>query len=278
LPIARPLQVRLATAGALIPLIVAAVVLLPAPAFAAFVGVVVCWAAFEWAGLLGLGSVPARASYVGAMAASLALWWRYAGPAWDLPLLMLGSLWWVAVVPVLLRITPLKRRAGVDVGLLPLGLLVLVPPWVALVRLHEAGAQGPWLVMGLLMLIWIADSAAYFVGRQFGRRRLAPALSPGKTWAGVYGALAGAALWGALLAFLLSWPIQGSALLVVLCVAVAAVSIVGDLFESLLKRRRDLKDTGHLLPGHGGMLDRIDSLTAAAPLFVLGFVWLKGVV
>jgi phosphatidate cytidylyltransferase len=182
----------------------------------------------------------------------------------------LAVLWWGGIAILLTRIRQVGRTSGFEPMLIPVGLFVLLPPWIAIVRLHGATADGPWLVVALMMLIWIADSLAFFSGRRWGRRKLAPALSPGKTYAGVYGALLGAAVWGAVLAGLLALPLDRALLLVILCAMVAAVSVVGDLFESLMKRRRGLKDAGRLLPGHGGVLDRIDSMTAAAPLFALG--------
>ena len=125
------------------------------------------------------------------------------------------------------------------------------------------------LLLFLLVLIWIADSGAYFAGSRWGKRKLAPAISPGKSWEGVYGALLGALLCGVLLA----WYYQDSAgavWLIPVCILTVIMSVVGDLFESVLKRKMGMKDSGTLLPGHGGVLDRIDSLTAAAPVFMLG--------
>jgi phosphatidate cytidylyltransferase len=128
----------------------------------------------------------------------------------------------------------------------------------------------------LLLLIWAADTGAYFAGRRWGRHRLAPAISPGKTLEGVWGALAGAVV--VALGFGVWWGLEAvrSAGLVVLSVAVASISIAGDLLESNWKRLADLKDSGTLLPGHGGVLDRIDSMTAAAPFFALGWLWWFG--
>ncbi|WP_462320360.1 phosphatidate cytidylyltransferase, partial [Halochromatium sp.] len=160
--------------------------------------------------------------------------------------------------------------------LLLLGLLVLVAPWLALVQLHQLSVDGPLVALSLLMLIWIADTAAYFGGRRFGRVKLSALLSPGKTRAGVYAGVAAAAVWGAAVAALLGLGATKALLLVLMCILAAVMSVVGDLFESLLKRRRGIKDAGALLPGHGGMLDRIDSLTAAAPIFALGYIWLIG--
>lgn len=275
LPIARPLRQRLITAGVLAPVFALAVLYLPTSYFAAVLGGVVFLAALEWCGLAGLRPARWRWAYAGLVIACLLLSWSTRSAAWHPFLFAIASVWWVGVALVLSRVDHVRRSAGIDTWLLPVGLLVLLPPWIAMVRLHDYGDLGPRLVMALLMLIWIADSAAFFSGSRWGRCKLAPALSPGKTWAGLYGALIGAFLWGLVLVLLLRLSFGKAALLVALCGAAALLSIVGDLFESLLKRRRGLKDTGSILPGHGGVLDRIDSMTAAAPLFALGFHWLE---
>ena len=133
------------------------------------------------------------------------------------------------------------------------------------------------LVLFVLLLVWTADSLAYFVGRCFGQQKLAPVLSPGKTREGVYGALGGALAWGLMLGWGLSLGPGGTLLAAVLCALTVSMSVVGDLYESLLKRRRGVKDSSQLIPGHGGMLDRIDSLTAATPFFAAG-LYLMGVI
>ncbi len=147
------------------------------------------------------------------------------------------------------------------------GVLLLAPMWVALVSLHSKGDE---YFLLLMLLIWGADSGAYFVGRKFGKRKLAPKVSPGKSVEGVLGGIGFALI--VMLAFL---QLQGIASeqyfgYLLLTVVVASVSVLGDLFESLFKRESGMKDSGQILPGHGGVLDRIDSLTAAAPFFLLG--------
>src|SRR5699024_9212938 len=150
------------------------------------------------------------------------------------------------------------------------GILVLIPAWRAIVGLHSLPLVGPEMVLFLFILVWVADSAAYLIGRQFGRARLAPALSPGKTWEGVYGAFAAGLLLLLIGAKVFTfsgrawWGFIGLGLLTL------SFSVVGDLLESLFKRIGAVKDSGRLLPGHGGALDRIDSLVAASPIFVLG--------
>jgi phosphatidate cytidylyltransferase len=153
------------------------------------------------------------------------------------------------------------------------GMVVLLATWVALVELHS---HSPWLVLAAMATVWIADTAAYFSGRRFGRRKLAPSISPNKTWEGVWGAFAAVVLYALVLAMVspsAAIPARlsttGTLAFVACAVLVAAVSIVGDLFESHLKRQAGVKDSGALLPGHGGVLDRVDALLAAMPLAAL---------
>ena len=150
-----------------------------------------------------------------------------------------------------------------------IGWLVLIATWMALVELQ---ARSPALLLAFMAVVWIADTAAYFTGRRFGRRKLAPSISPGKTWEGVWGALSATGAYALLLLALapsagLREPrsIAVAALWLALVLLLTAMSIVGDLFESQLKRQRGVKDSGNLLPGHGGVLDRIDALLAAMP-------------
>jgi phosphatidate cytidylyltransferase len=182
-------------------------------------------------------------------------------------ILITASLFWCLVITWL-------RRYAVNTLPFPVrtwalaGLLTLIPAWVALMNLHSTPDYGPRYALFLLLLIWIADSGAYFVGRRWGRTKLAPRISPGKTWEGVVGALtvtlavAGA---GAV-----SLGVRRWGAFILICVITVSFSVVGDLPESMLKRQYHTKDSGHLLPGHGGILDRVDSLTAAAPIFLLG--------
>jgi phosphatidate cytidylyltransferase len=181
-----------------------------------------------------------------------ALFWLLAVPAW------LAHLW----------------RPRSPLLLAVVGWLVLIAAWVALVELQ---ARSPWHALAAMAIVWIADIAAYFSGRAFGRRKLAPSISPGKTWEGVYGALAAVFAYAiALLPFAAAAGYTRAVTLpaisawLALALVLAALSVIGDLFESLLKRQAGVKDSGTLLPGHGGMLDRIDALLAALPLAALG--------
>ncbi len=180
-----------------------------------------------------------------------------------------ATLFWLLVVPAWLAA---GWRVESKLALALAGWLVLIAAWVALVQIQ---ARSPALLLALMGVVWIADTAAYFAGRAFGRHRLAPSISPGKTWEGVYGALAATAVYAVALLGFAPAAREGAISLAVaaawvaLLLALTAVSIVGDLFESLLKRQRGVKDSGRILPGHGGVLDRIDALIAALPAAAL---------
>lgn len=263
------LKARLCTAVVLIPLVVWGTLALPTFWFSLLMTLIVALGAWEWAALAGLSARVMRSLYVVLML--LALWGiSYLPPLWVLSAALLG---WCAAALSLMRYpagAALWSRQSIAAVV---GVWVLAPAWFALTHLHAITPQGPYWVLFLMVLAWAADSAAYFSGRRWGTTQLAPAISPGKTWAGV---------WGALAATLLIAPAAGIAaglprlqlwLFIGWCLATVGFSIVGDLFKSLYKRARGVKDSGHLLPGHGGVLDRIDSLTAAAPVFMLG-LWL----
>ncbi len=149
-------------------------------------------------------------------------------------------------------------------------MMVLIPTWVALIALHRHNSDGPYLVVFLLALIWAADSAAFFVGRRWGKTRLASRVSPAKSWEGAVGGVLAAVVLAGLVSGFLGLGRDQFPLFLLLSLVTAMISILGDLVESLYKRQAGLKDSGNILPGHGGVMDRIDSLTAAAPLFVAG--------
>ncbi|MGQ9659853.1 MAG: phosphatidate cytidylyltransferase [Thermochromatium sp.] len=266
------LQQRVQTLFWFVPLVVGVVLLLPTWAFALCLGAATLIAAWEWCGLAGIDGQATRRFYLAFIAATLAALWHWSEASWS-PLLLASLIWWIGQSLIIPRIQRVEPVDGPRPLLLITGLLILTSTWVALLSLHQIESIGPGLVLSLLILMATADSAAYFVGRRWGRVKLAPVISPGKTRAGVYGALAGAMLVGLSIAGWLALTPWGALAIVVLCVLVVMLSIIGDLYESLLKRQRRLKDASQLLPGHGGLLDRIDSLTAAAPLYALGMTW-----
>ena len=174
-------------------------------------------------------------------------------------------LWW-AVAIVTLYSYPRKFAAPFT---MLAGFATLIPSWGLLAWLHSANPDGPLLILALLAVVWSADSGAFFFGRMLGRRKLAPDVSPGKTWEGVIGGLIVAALVGAAIGYVTE---VGTLRAGIVAAATAAISVVGDLNVSMFKRNAGLKDSGHLLPGHGGVLDRADSVTAAVAMYVLGLV------
>jgi phosphatidate cytidylyltransferase len=268
------LQRRVLTASLLAPVSILAVLALPANAFALVLSLVLLGAAWEWATLAGLAAPAGQGAYVALLGAVLPLVQVGLPPAALVPWLTLISLGWWLLALYLFRLQGIPLAQGLSPTVMLAGPVVLGSPWLAISHLHGASPRGPLLVLFLFVLIWTADIAAFFTGRRWGKTKLAPVLSPGKTRAGVYGAAAGAAVLGLALGLILELSPPAVLGSLVLCLATALISVVGDLFESFLKRRRGLKDSGTLLPGHGGILDRIDSLLAAAPLFVLGLIWL----
>jgi len=267
------LRQRILAALVLIPLVVWVVLWAPPPVFAVASALVLLGGVWEWTRLVPLAGLAPRLAFVLVFAGLLALGWlRLAQPDWAPGLLVLALAWWLLALAWILRPLAGQRQRGLKALL---ALLVLPPAWVGLNLLHAA-PQGPAWLMFLLVLIWVADSGAYFAGRAFGRHKLAPRVSPGKTWEGVAGGLLACALVGWLGGGWLGDATLNRPGLVLLAVATGAISVVGDLFISLLKRQVGLKDTGHLIPGHGGVLDRIDSLLAATPAFVLGLEQVHG--
>lgn len=269
------LQQRILTALLIVPLPIAGVLLLSTPYLALCLGLILLLGAWEWAGLAGIDGRAGRSYFVGLFCVCLIGLWQPPLRQWFPSLIAAAVVFWGIVAAYLIRLSVIERKTGFDPLVAAVGLPVLIGPWVAITYLHARSSDGPYLVLFLLVLVWVADILAYFTGRQWGREKLAPLLSPGKTRIGVYGALSGAALLGVLLSWERELPALYALLLVAVCVVAVFISVIGDLFESLIKRRRDLKDSGQLLPGHGGVLDRIDSITAAAPLFTLGLVWLE---
>jgi phosphatidate cytidylyltransferase len=254
---------RVGTAAVLIAILLAALFMLPRAGVAALMAVIVAIAGLEWAHLCGLEGLRAR---LYAAAIVLALLVLFTLELWQ-PAFLVASALWIVGVPVWLSLGVKPQHWAV---LSIVGFVVLVPPALAMVALEPLEAL---LVLGV---VWIADTAAYFAGRRWGRRRLAPSISPGKTWEGAAGGLIAAAAYAMILSILFA-GVQGTRMAAFLGAAalLVMVSIAGDLFESAAKRQAGVKDSGAILPGHGGMLDRIDSATAVLPVAGILVPWLS---
>jgi len=249
---------------AIIALVGLGIVLFVVPEIAARVilGLLILAGAWEWSGFLGRSGLVARLSYVvmiGAILVSISLFFV----AYTQQILLIGLVWWfVALIWTFFFPTPIPAAIRWLCGI-----LVLVPLFAALMLLYTAD---PTILLFAMLIVWVADSGAYFAGKTMGRVKLAPQISPGKTWEGVIGGLVAVVL---LTLARSLWVDTDLSVFIPFCLAVASLSIVGDLTVSMFKRTAGVKDSGRLFPGHGGVLDRIDSVAAAAPLFAFGLSW-----
>jgi phosphatidate cytidylyltransferase len=255
------LLTRILTAAVLLAGFIAALFLLERAAFAVLVAAVVALGAREWARLAGLQRLPG----LGYATACLLLYGLLQGTQFTAGILWAAALFWIVAVPFWLALGVTAGRRGL---LLAAGIAVLVPAGLA------TAALSPRYLLMALGLVWVADTAAYFAGSAFGRHKLAPAISPGKTWEGVAGGAVGCVIYAIIWAIFdeeLRARVQGEIWLPFLAgtLLLCALSVMGDLLESALKRQAGAKDSGRLLPGHGGVLDRIDSATATLPVALL---------
>lgn len=270
------LRTRVITALALVGCLLPSLFFLPPLWWAFLMSLAGGIAAWEWGGLIRFPGPARLALGVASLLVLTSVSWMTAPWQAVNPPTSSGqsvSMWiyaaavgfWTALVPLWLRYR--WQLGNPAIGLL-VGLVVIAPTWLALVQLRERSAIA---LLAVMAVVWVADIAAYFSGKAFGRHKLAPAISPGKTWEGAFGAGIGVLLYGAIVhygfALRVDWLSWGLALALI-----TAVSIVGDLFESLLKRQVGMKDSSSILPGHGGVLDRIDSLTSTLPTVAL--LWL----
>lgn len=270
------LKQRILTAVIVASLLVTALFYFPLGWLTVLFGLFIAVAAWEWAVLSGLPSLFARLSYVVGVlllgGAAIYALTRDASPI--VSFLSAAVLWWVwALVELVSRKEVNAGMFAAKSGRVVGGFLVLVPLWVASVYLLALDSERPRALLFMLVLVWVADSAAYFAGSFLGRTRLAPHVSPGKTVEGVVGGVIGVVLL-AWLCGTMVWKFEAGLLVrwIGLAAVTALFSVVGDLTESKLKRIARVKDSGRFFPGHGGVLDRIDALTAAAPVFVLGYI------
>ncbi len=262
------LKQRIITGVILAPLVVAGFALLDSLWFAVMVGFIVTLGAWEWARLVGVQSQGGRVSYALVVVLLLVGLYQVALPPYVV--LVPALAWWVLATSMILRYP--NGRAGLSGALVGqlFGLLVLLPAWYGLVWL-KAQEAGLWLILAAVVMVWAADIGAYFAGKNFGRNKLLPRVSPGKTREGLLGGVLLAELLAVVTMLYVGWTASAILLGMALTLVVVLFSVVGDLTESLFKREQGLKDSSNLLPGHGGVMDRIDSLTAAIPVFALGW-------
>jgi phosphatidate cytidylyltransferase len=259
------LRQRVFTAIVALSVLAVVMFILPAVIARTVITLLMLVAAWEWSGFMFDGQKAGRTVYVLFIAILLALIYLQLPEAALADIIFKISLgWWLAALAWMFFFpTPIARTV-----IWVCGVLVIVPAWLALDLLY---LHRPELLLFALLIVWVADIGAYFVGKGFGRVKLAPQISPGKTWEGVLGGLSAVMLLAAIGSSALDIDI---AVLVPFCLAVAMISIVGDLTVSMFKRNAGVKDSGSLFPGHGGVLDRIDSVTSAAPLFALAMSWI----
>ena len=269
---------RIGTALVLMPLVLGITVFGTHALFAGMCAVIILAGIWEWAGLAGIRDRRRKAFMVVLTALLLTVCYRNIDSSMTLYIVGSSLAWWVLALVLIVR---RQHGRNFSPGLMlqtGIGFIVLVPAWVSLVALHaDPDLRGPVLVTCLLVVIWSADSGAYYVGQRWGRHKLASQVSPGKTREGLYAAL-GCGLFAAVICYLaLQLTSYEFILFLLVSLITTAVSIVGDLAESMMKRSGGVKDSGGLFPGHGGALDRIDSLTAAAPVFFSGVLLLEAV-
>ena len=252
------LKTRLITSLVLFLTIGAAYIYLPPLYWALLVLAVTSIAAWEWAGLSKLNK-PFSFIYSGFVLLLGLFVILYTPQLMQIVIVwavLASTIFWLLIVPFLLAFTPTINNRFIMAAL---GLIVIIPFGLTMIALREIN---PLLLVVFAMTVWIADSAAYLAGKRFGKHKLAPSISPGKTWEGVLGAFFAISIYASLLSYLT----HQSYWFVLVFLGVMALSIMGDLFESMIKRQADVKDSSHLLPGHGGVLDRVDGLTSSLPL------------
>ena len=270
---------RVITALILAPLMIIGIFLLPLKQFAFFIAAIATLGAWEWANIAGYERRWGRIAYAVAVFVCLYLSARALSmyPELLIYFLIIGTLWW-ALAFLLVRSYPGGTQIWHARPIRALlGLCVLVPMWVGFMHLKQQ-PHSSLLIVLVMLIIWGADTGAYFAGKRWGKAKLAPNVSPGKSWAGFWGGFATSLMVGAVFGLCVDlWlqPMRVSDYLQLLIIAgvTMVVSVLGDLVESMMKRHRGIKDSSSLLPGHGGVLDRIDSMAAAVPVFALCILW-----
>lgn len=264
------LKQRIITGLILAPIAIGGIFFLPPFEFSLFIGFVIAIGGWEWANLAGFSKQVERVLFAAVITLLLYLS-TYLNAA---TVLSVSALGWIGALYLITQYPNKKNVWEARFRRLLMGVFVLVPAWTGLVAIREAETlvyaeqtlDVRYLILYIMFIVWGADVGAYFSGKAWGNKKLAPNVSPGKSWAGVYGGLATTALFAIIASVSLGMTVSDMVLLIVITLVTGVFSVVGDLLESMLKRHRGIKDSSQLLPGHGGVLDRIDSLTAAVPV------------
>ncbi len=272
------LKLRVITALILFPLAVSGILFLSNNTFAAFVGLIMLFGAYEWAGFAKFPSLASKIAYVFIVATILFSIWlinfMLSSSAMNITA---GTFWLFALLLIFGYPGSTKLWSGKTVVIAVMGLFLLTFTWYAVISVHAISnlkfadifISGPYLLLSSLMLIFAADTGAYFSGKRFGKNKLAPKVSPGKSIEGALGGLALALLMAIVFTLWNGGVLQDYLYVIGITFVTVSFSIIGDLMESMFKRQANIKDSGNLLPGHGGILDRIDSITAAVPVFFI---------
>jgi len=270
------LKQRIITALILAPLVLAGIFLLEPVLFNWFFAFIVILGAWEWANLSGFLTQPKRIIYALILSGLLYLE-QSVSTSW---VLHLSVMWWV-IASLFVLTYPATKSYWSPVWVRGLiGVIVLLPMWKALVFIRTATfipmpeMNSLWLIFYMMLVVWGADTGAYFAGKTWGKKKLAPNVSPGKSWAGAWGGVTATMVIAFTASLLMNLSYIQSTKFIAITLITAVVSIIGDLTESMFKRHREIKDSSQLLPGHGGVLDRIDSLVAAIPVFVFLLLYL----
>lgn len=268
---------RILSAALLAPLAIVGILCLPTHIVAVVLAAIMLLALWEWIRLCGDFALTARLALLALNALTMVLLAWYAWPHLASAVSLVGMLWWLVAAGWAWRwrLRDLAEIGTIRPGVsLIAGSLAVIPAWAALLLTHSGSSLGPRWALFALSLVWLVDIGAFLVGSRLGRRKLAPNISPNKTWEGFWGGMVAAALGSVAALPLLGLEWSSLPALLVLASVTALFAVLGDLFESLLKRVAHIKDSGHVIPGHGGMLDRIDSMLAALPAFVIARIWL----
>ena len=264
------LKQRIITAIILASVIISAVIFMPTQIFALVLAAIICVAAWEWAACAGFHDMPEKFLYVSLILLCLVVCLVLLQKQWIVLIIVCGLAWWIIAMFLVARYQ-MNKSINLSSRIMKamIGGAILIPAWLSLILIH-LNTSGVSLMLFLFFLIWLADSAAYFSGRKFGIKKLANNVSPGKSWEGVYGALLMSLIFGASYAFYTDMRTIVAVYFVLLVLFTVSFSILGDLVESMFKLMAGIKDSSNILPGHGGVLDRVDSLTSAAPVFFAG--------